>query len=420
MWGLQHKIFYSLVIGILLLVGCGNQTIIGNSSPAVESKLTKEQIIFWHTYNEAETHIFETIILPLFEAEYPMIEVKPVRHHYNMQLRSAIISRASTGKPPDVIRLDINWTPAIAQLDLLYPVSEFEDFEKLKGQYYEAPLQSNYYNGKYYGVPLNIFTKASIYNKELLEASKEDPPKTMDELIDIVERNQFVISMDHFSIWGSLHYFYGLGGQLLDHNYTKATGYLDSENSVNAVLKLLDLFQKGNLVTHGNRWFNVLDGQNFVIDEGPWFYSSYSLEQITSINKVTVAAPFPISNGKRAILGGENIVISKAAKHKDAAWTFIKWLTDIDAQTHMAQTGLMPTNKYVNLSGAFDETPYYQPYLDSVSSAFLPPSVPQFENINEIYSHYLELIFLENISVEEGLSEAAKEIDEILLSNSFD
>jgi multiple sugar transport system substrate-binding protein len=400
---------------VMIVTSCGNQTIIGNSRPSLDVKPSKEEIVVWHTFGEYETHVFESILIPLFEEQYPRIDVKSVRQPYKDELKTWLISRASTNNPPDIIRMDIVWIPSFAQLGLIHPVSGFDDFNELKDQFYEEPLQSNYYNGEYYGVPLNTNTKVSIYNKEMLEASGADhPPETMDEFIEIIENNQFVIGMENLSIWDTLHYFYGLGGMLTDPTYTKATGYLDSEKSIAAVNKLLTLFQNGNLTTSIAKWNGVIEGNSFVIDEGPWFFSAHTTEQIDYINEVTVSAPFPITNGKRAVLGGENLVISKATKHKDAAWTFVKWMTSIESQTYLAQTGLIPSNKYVELSGFYDEYPYYQTYLDSLDDALLRPTVPQWWDIEEIYSKYFTLIFSGRISVEDGLAQAAKEIDQIL------
>ncbi|MFC0470645.1 extracellular solute-binding protein [Halalkalibacter kiskunsagensis] len=414
----QVRICLLMIAFGMIITACGNQTIIGNSRPPLDVTPSKDEIVIWHTFGEYETQLFENILIPLFEEKYPRINVKSVRQPYKDELKPALISRASANKPPDIIRMDIVWIPSFAQLGLLHPVSEFDGFNELKDQFYEEPLQSNYYNGKYYGVPLNTNTKISIYNKELIESSGENsPPETMVELIEMVESNQFVIGVDSLSIWATMHYFYGLGGTLTDPSYSKATGYLDSEKSISAVTKLLSLYQKGNLSVTGSSsslWHQVIDGSYFAIDDGPWFYSVNSEEQIDYINEVTVSAPFPISNGKRALLGGENLVISKATKHKEAAWTFVKWMTSIEPQTYLAQTGLIPSNKYVELSGFYDQYPYYQAYLDSLDDALLRPTVAQWWDVEEIYGKYFTLIFSEKISVEDGLAQAAKEIDQIL------
>ncbi len=408
------------MIGVVMITGCGNHSIIENNQPALESTPVREEIVVWHTYSEKETQVFENILIPLFEEEYPLIKIIPVRQSYNAQLKSAIISRASANKPPDIIRMDVVWVPSFAKLDLLYPVSEFEDFDHIKHQFYEEPLQSNFYNGNYYGVPLNTNTKVSIYNRELLEASGYDqPPETMDEFKNLIKKDQYVIGVSGLTTWETLHYFTGFGGSVTDPANTRATGYLDSKKSVDAVNQLLTLYQSGKLSPgllegNANTWQGVIDGNYFVIDEGPWFYSVNHPEDIELINELTVAHPFPISDGTRAPLGGENLVISKATKHKESAWEFLKWMTKVEQQTYLAQTGLIPANRLVELSGFFDAFPYYQTYLDSLDDVLLRPTVSQWLNIDAIYEEYLTLILTEKISVEEGLQRAAIEIDQIL------
>lgn len=401
-------------------MGCRNQSIIEGNKVKDNVVPEKEEIEVWHTYSEQETHVFETIIIPLFEQDYPDIKIKSVRQSYNEQLKSTIIGRASMNKPPDVVRMDIAWVPAFAKLELLYPVSQFADFEDVKERLYEAPLEVSYYNGNYYGIPLNTNTKVAIYNKELLhEAGYEKPPEMMEELIDIIEKQQLTIAVQDVSPWETLQYFYGLGGQLMNPTYTQSQGYLDSEASINAVKKLLELHKKKRFAPHilsgnANTWQGVLDGAYFMIDDGPWFYSIHSDDYIKDINERTVAAPFPMSNGKRAILGGENMVISKGSRNPEAAWAFVKWLTEIRPQTYFAETGLIPSNKNVDLSHFYGDKPYFKTYVESLEEVVVRPPVAHWGKIEEIYIDYFRLIFSETIGVEAGLKEAAEKIDNLL------
>ncbi|GGM38788.1 ABC transporter substrate-binding protein [Paraliobacillus quinghaiensis] len=416
---MRQGIFILLLILIILATACGDQSIMnGQDDKSMNTNQKKEEIIIWHTFSEKETNIFENYIIPLFEKDFPMIEVTPVRQAYSEELKSAIIARASTNKPPDIVRMDIAWLPKFAQLQLLYPVSNFEDFKDIKNRLYEEPLASNLYKGKYYGVPLNTNTKVAIYNQKLIEKfGIEKLPELMKELIDIVEKNNLVIGIDDLSPWETYHYFHGLGGVLMNSSYSKAQGYLDSEQSIKAVKKLLELYKNGNLTPKlfdaPNTWEGVLDRTYFMIDEGPWFYSVNSQEKIDFINELTVSSPFPETDGKRAVLGGENLVISKGTKHLEASWTFVKWMTSEVPQTQLARTGLIPSNKQINLT-SFKQFPYYQTYLNSLDDTIIRPPVAEWVEIREVYMRYFKLIFTESISVEEALSRAAIEIDELL------
>ncbi|GAA3329040.1 hypothetical protein GCM10020331_075460 [Ectobacillus funiculus] len=175
--------------------------------------------------------------------------------------------------------MDIVWLPYFNKLGLLYPISDFfSDFDQIKSALLNGPLQSNYFNGKYYGLPLDTNTKIAIYNKELLQrAGYTKPPDTIGEVLDIVVNHNAAISMAGLNAWESLPYFYAFGGKLLDRTYTKATGYLNSQESIHAVENLLKLYkktqlqQKGRLTINTDRWNGIINGDSFMIDEGPWF-----------------------------------------------------------------------------------------------------------------------------------------------------
>lgn len=408
------------LIGIVFTAACNNQSILDKHDDIQVPLQEKQEIVVWHTYSEEETRIFENEIIPLFEKEYPMIDVKPVRQSYTKQLKSALVARASAKEPPDVVRMDIVWLPYFNKLGLLYPISDFAGFDQIKSALLNGPLQSNYFNGKYYGLPLDTNTKIAIYNKELLQrAGYTKPPNTMDQVLDIVVNHNAAISMAGLNAWESLPYFYAFGGKLLDRTYTKATGYLNNQESIHAVEKLLKLYKnststKGRLTINTDRWNGIINGDSLMIDEGPWFYSIQSPEKVKKIVNTTVAAPFPITNGQGSVLGGENLVIMKGSQHPSAAWQFVKWMVSKEPQELMLKAGLIPTSKDIDFKKFIRDYPYYQAYIDGINNAFLRPPVAKWDEIEQVYTNYFRLMFSGHIGVAEGLTAAAKEIDQLL------
>ncbi|KIL51061.1 extracellular solute-binding protein [Jeotgalibacillus campisalis] len=405
---------------MLMASGCADQSIINEKNQSSSHEDEKETLVMWHTYSEVETSLLENVIIPLFEEEYPDIKIEPARQSHNPQLEASLIARASSKKVPDIIRMDLSWVPSFARLNLLHPVSQFEDFEEIKARFYERPLESNYYKGDYYGIPLNTNTRVAIYNKQLLEQTgSNEPPDTMEELIEVIKKYDLTIGISDLRPWDTLHYFKGLGGELTDSSYTQASGYLDSEESIEAFKTLLSLYQEGYLpegllVRDAQTWEGITDGSYFMIDEGPWFYSTRSNERLTHALENTLSAPFPGSNGERGVLGGENLVISKATKHKEAAWIFLKWMSEKEPQMLLAQTGLIPSNKTIEMTGYYDQYPYFEPYLASLEEAVLRPPVAQWREIEEIYTDMSLSIFSGSVGVEEALKNAAEQIDQLL------
>lgn len=412
---MDKKLLIVYAASLLFFSGCGRPSIINEPQPAQPKE--KEEIVFWHTYSELETKVLEREVIPSFEKAYPAYDVVPVRQAYNEQLKYTLIGRASAGKTPDVIRMDIVWVPYFAERGLLYPVSTFADFPETASVLRESSLASSKYKKVYYGLPLNINTKAAIYNKQQLkQAGSSRPPETMEELLHLVKKQDGAIEVPGLTGWEILPYFYGLGGQILDQTNQRASGFLNSPASIKAINTLKELHERGDLTIgqlngDPDHWTSIIEGKSFMMDEGPWFYS-IQLSRINEITKQTVAAPFPAATG--SVLGGENLVMSYKTKQPKASWAFMKWLVGKEAQTQLLRTGLFPANQEVDLDQFTKQYPYYESYVKGLQNAFLRPEVPDWDAMDEVFNKYLTMIFQNEMGTEKALIKAANEIDQLV------
>lgn len=413
MLALNWRLLGIVLAGLLFISGCNDQSIMDGSHSLSKADKKKEEIIVWHTYSEEETKVFENKVIPLFEKQHPDIDVKPVRQPYGEQLKWTLLARASAKRPPDIVRMDISWVPFFAKMGQIYSISDFNDFNQVKEGLLEAPLKSNLLNEKYYGLPLNTNTKVAIFNRQLLKnAGYTSPPGNMDELLGLILKNNYHIGLTGYTAWDSLPYFYGFGGTLLSPDLKKAEGYINSPKSIQAAEKLRVLF---NASGNSDTWEGVIDGEYLMIDEGPWFYSIQSPQKLEEIMKNTISVPFPITNGKGSILGGENLVIMKGATNPQASWTFVKWMATSEPQKLLMKTGLMPTAKGLNIKESIKESGYIDSYITGLENSFSLPPLANWGEIEEIYIKYIRMIILDQIGAKEGLSLAAKEMDNQLL-----
>jgi len=141
------------------------------------------QIEHWHTYSDGEEAVLLNEIKPLFEEQHPNIELVPVRMPYE-GLKQQVIAGVAGDAAPDLMRMDIIWVPEFAKMGALMRLDNKDGFAAVKDSVFDGPLATNYYDGGYYGLPLNTNTKVAIYNKAILDDLGIQPPKTMDELAD--------------------------------------------------------------------------------------------------------------------------------------------------------------------------------------------------------------------------------------------
>src|SRR5262249_49538203 len=142
-------------------------------------------ITFWHAYgaDSQEVKTLETVVIPAFEAKHPGAHVKDVAIPYD-QLHQKVITAAAGAELPDVMRSDIIWVPEFAKLGLLEPLqSSMRDFNRLAGQVFPGALETNKFNGKYYGLPLDTNPRIEMYSAAALaQAGVSTPPATFDDL----------------------------------------------------------------------------------------------------------------------------------------------------------------------------------------------------------------------------------------------
>lgn len=408
---------------LLLLAGCLQSGIIEDRKDVrqLDDEPVKT-VVVWHTYSDEETRVFEEQVVPAFQKEHPEIRIQSVRQASNQEYLGALMTRAAADKTPDVIRLDYAWVPRFASRGLLLPLDQFPDYETVAKPLREHMLESNRVGDRVFGLPLNITTKAAIFNRRLLgDAGREAAPRSLMEVVELARERHYVIGMSGLDMWGSLPYFFGLGGKLSDERFTTTNGYLNSEASIYAVETLLKLFQEGMLNPHmldgkGDLWKDVhSDSRVLMIDEGPWYYSILlnSANRDANVLQTTLPAPFPSLGLYGSVIGGESLVLTKGTKVKEEAWTFIRWMMSRETQAAMFKAGLIPTNTEAlqEPNGASADNPYIAPYLEGIDKAFYRPAIPQWNEIEQLYKEALERIFVEGEDVKAALNEASSAID---------
>ncbi|RBW68308.1 hypothetical protein DS031_17455 [Bacillus taeanensis] len=413
----------SFLLILVLLTGCRSPSMI--SDPKKVQTLQdheKTVITFWHTYNEKETRLLEQELIPAFEREHPNIQVESIDLAFNNELINTLIARTSSKRGPDVVRLHIAWIPEFLYKELLEPLSGFGDFENIRKRFNTNLMNIGLYKNNYYSLPLNIYTKAPIFNRELLKrAGYSKPPITMDEVLELARRYQYTIGLRGLGPWDTIPYIYSLGGSFIDEHANKASGYLNSDETIHAVEQLTALF-KENLIDLPQdklgaveNWERIKAGNMLMTDDGPWFYSLLDKSEFDSALKLTFPVPFPQNNGPASIIGGENLVIMKDSKRKAEAWTFMKWMTGKKAQLLLLEhTELIPTNLEVAKASTITRDSYLYPYREDAKNAILLPLVKNWRKIDGVYTEYMNKIFEGELSVKDGLDRAAAEIDRLL------
>lgn len=390
-------------------------------------------IKFWHTYNmdTEEGKTVNEVIIPAFEKEHPGVRVESLAIPYD-EFRKKLMVSIAGGKAPDLARLDIIWIPELARQGVLANLSqEFGNkFEQYRDRVFPGPLSTNYYKGSYYGVPLDTNTRVMMWNKKLfIETGIENPPSTFAELKEIADKltkdidgdgkiDQWGIAVGGSWPWHILPWIWSNGGSITNPEMTKATGYLNSTETVQALQLLVNLYKEGYMAEtiagggedtgagYGNDHYGMIFG-------GPWFWPIIRGQYP---DKELDFALWPRGEDAQSVsvVGGENLVIPAGSKHKDIAWEFMKYMLSEDVQVQMAKVGQIPVLKSVVETEYFKSHPYFGIFMEQLKTAEARTVHPQWNRIKQKLHEAFEAILLGKMEAKAALDQAAYEIDKIL------
>jgi len=401
----------------------------GSAAAASTDNAPSVTLTFWGTYgnggNKAQTDVLNGTIIPAFEKLHPNVKVNYVDIPYDSLLQKLETSAAG-GQLPDLIRSDINWVPKFAALGVFAQLDgKMPDFEKLAADTYPGSLATTKWQGHYYGLPLDTNTRVMISNADALaSAGITAPPATFDELkadaAALKDKKIAVFADKGLQGWTLLPWLWSGGGDIANADLTKATGYLNSPQNVATLQMLVDMYKAGeipNLLIGNTGATSTQDGlpkgKYATILDGPWMHDIWAAQypKFQPTYSPVPAGP----GGSISVVGGEDIVMTTASKHQDAAEQFIAFTQTADYQIAMAKTGQMSVVKSLDDQEAA-AVPYFAPYIKQLQTAKPRPAVPEAPKIDTALQNDLTPAFQGKTSVQAALDKAAHDIDPLLIA----
>ena len=118
------------------------------------------------------------------------------------------------------------------------------------------------------------------------------------------------------------------------------------------------------------------------------------------------------------LLGGWAWAIPVSSPHPDAAWEFIKWVEQKKNQKARGMGGGMPAVNWIYDDQDFLEKYEFQKYArDIIASGLEVPVISQSTNMVEIIGEHSARAMIGELSIEEALKRANKELNEIVVDD---
>ena len=223
------------------------------------------------------------------------------------------------------------------------------DFDK--SAYFESAWNTNIVDGAVVGVPWYVETRLLYYRKDIAEkAGITAPPATWDELKTMAKAMQekggakYGISLGTKNWQEYFPFLWSNGGDVVD---ASGKPVLTSPQAVEALSFYTSFFVEGLTPKSGPEGFDItpafVKGDFPMFFSGPWHLGLIKEAGGADFNDKWAIATMPRKVSATSFLGGANVVVYKNSKNKDAAWAFVKFLSDPKTQALWYETAtVMP------------------------------------------------------------------------------
>ena len=341
-------------------------------------------------------------LMPEFEKANPNIQVEVQQIPWTAaheKLLTAYVGEAT----PDIAMLGNTWVPEFVALKALEPLDSLaaQSQEIRRDDFFEGIWKTNVVNGKTYGIPWYVDTRAIFYRTDLLaRAGYNEFPKTWADWMAAMKRIKSQMSDRQFPLlmptneWAQPVILAleqgspilrdgGRYGAFEQPEFRNAFDFyvgiyrhgLASPVSSSQVSNLFQEFSRGNIAMYIS---------------GPWMIGEFKNRLDSSMQKNWNTAPMPGVNGPGvSTAGGSSLSLFAASKHKKEAWHLMEYLSRPSVQLEFYHlTGDLPPRKTAWQDTAFANNKYTRAFREQLERVVPTPQVPEWEEIaTTIFEH---------------------------------
>ena len=434
---MKKKRFLSLLLAGLMMVtlaGCGSSASSGTqgetpakpdaqgeaSAETVQGEASGEQITIEMWYHISPDQA--TVLLGMideFQNEHPDIKVETQSVAF-AEIKKQLSIGVAANQLPDVTLCDTVDNVSFAAMGAAVDTTADGAGGGQLENYFEAPAQSAYYDGKYYGIPFYSNCLAIMYNKDIFDEMGLSYPTndwTWDEFRELVAQTA---TDDHYGLTMSLIKSEEGTFNVLPFICQAGANWdsLDSDGAKEALAMINDFYQNGYMskelisMTQADMCASLFaTGRSAMMVAGSWLTTNIQNEN-PNLNYDVVL--FPTNKDATSLIGGGNIMMMKD-DHKEASWELMKFLSSKENSRAFCEDAgyISPREDSVAESTLWAENPILSVYTEQLAIAKPRGPHPNWPEISSAIQTAYQDVLSGTATVEEALTKAAAEIEEI-------
>lgn len=384
----------------------------------VISSFATTKITVWAMGEEAKSLVK---LAELFEKENPEFEVNiqaiPWSSAYDK-----ILTGIAGRQVPDVAQMGTTWMAPFGSMGAFEDLSKYIEKSSIvkPENFFNGAWETGIVNEKVYGIPWYVDTRVLYYRTDLLKkVGYEHAPQTWDELYDaakkLAQQGKYGITLyqpqDNYQIL--LPFVWQNGGDILDEN---GNIIVNSPEFIEAFEFYARFFLEklAPIGGGGNLFQDFASGDTPMFFSGPWMVSLIR-KQLPQIEGKWNVALMPKQKTRTSFLGGSNLVIFKDAKHKEAAWKFIEFLSRPDIQVEWYKiVNALPAVQKAWENETLQKDPMIALFGMQLKDAKAPVNRPEFQEISVAIDRRVEEAIYSKKAPKEAVEDLAKDIKRIL------
>ena len=396
---------------VLVLAACGNGDTAGSGDSADKVKIR------FSTWDSESSLDAQQALVDKFNDSQEDIEV--LLEGYGGEYDTKITAGMGAGDAPDVMDM-WNYPAYSGGLEPLdsYIESEGADY---KENFYETTWNYNSIDDTVYGIPVGFTTHALYYNKDLFDAAGVDYPTNDWTWDDVREASEKISNADE-NVYGYIMpgkpdpydfemYLWSNDTAYASEDGETTDGYVNSPEAVEVLQTFQDMMND-NLALASESWgTDEFSSQTAaMVVSGAWDIGSFNE---AGMNFGAAAIPSFEGQESKSVLSSSGLAISADSKNKDAAWEFVKFWTNEEANIERIDYELSVLKSVVDSEG-LEEDEYKSVFYEMLerSSEYGPSSfnIENWSDFADQLSMAFEQVFnpTTRVSPQEALDSVVK------------
>jgi len=402
----RFSVLFIVGLCILVLAACAPQ---------------RQQVDFVFMKTSDLTEPYWQEVIQAFEAENPDIQVNLYVVTW-AEGQQKIQDMIDDGNPPTLARVATRWIPQYVAAGLLEPVDSYMTPE-FRAQFIPLLInEGSQYEGRTFGLPITVSSRALYYNKALFEqAGLSTPPRNWDELrsaaqaVHALESDVYGFGVQGKDIETSTYFYYflwGNGGEILTEDGTRPA--FNGAEGQEAIAFLKGLVDDG--LTQPNPTESVradletafAQGKLGMVITGPWLAKKLATE---APDLEYGLAAIPYQTTPTTLAAQDTLILFKQAKNKEAAWKFVEFLYRDEYRLKYDLTeGVLPEKISVAENSQIKDNPSFAFFMEKLPTGRFEPLNVKSADISTAVVNALQAAYRGEMTPLEALNEAAAQV----------